>query len=574
MIAQSFIEELLNRIDIVEVIGRHVTLKRAGANFVACCPFHNEKTPSFTVSPTKQFYHCFGCSAHGTAIGFLMEHQGLGFVEAVEELARGIGLEVPREHGSETPEPRRDSTLSDVLAQAAAYYRRALRASPRAIDYLKQRGLSGEIAQRFGLGYAPDDWQNLGAAFSDYASESLVEVGLVIARDGKRYDRFRDRIIFPIADVRGRMIGFGGRIIDQGEPKYLNSPETALFQKGHELYGLFQGRKAIQEARRALVVEGYMDVIALAQHGVDYAVATLGTATTPHHIARLFRYTDSIVFCFDGDEAGRRAAWRALENGLALVTDSKSLAFLFLEQGEDPDTFIRKVGREGFEAALRNAMPLSEFLVRGLTHNIDLKADEGRARLTELAKPLLKKINAPALRFLLQQRLSELTRIPASQIARLSGTAETAPERRPRSKPGKKAPPSLPRRVLQILLNAPELGRDLPSIEIDAADPEAAALSALLERLRPGAPASVGLLLEQFRTSEHLSLLSEIAAEPIAFDASFDLAGELSDAFVQLERQALLARSARLLAQPAPSLAELREAQELKRRAQALGSTP
>lgn len=574
MIPQPFIEDLLNRLDIVEVIGRHVTLKRAGANFVACCPFHNEKTPSFTVSPSKQFYHCFGCSAHGTAIGFLIEHQGLSFVDAIEDLARGIGLSVPRDsHQPESGSAQHvDSTLPEVMSRAANYYRKALRASPRAIDYLKRRGLSGEIAKQYGLGYAPDDWQNLAAAFDDYASETLVTAGLVIAKEGKRFDRFRDRIMFPIADTRGRLIGFGGRVIDQGEPKYLNSPETPVFQKGHELYGLFQARKAIQQAGRALVVEGYMDVIALAQHEVFYAVATLGTATTPFHVARLFRHTDHIVFCFDGDDAGRRAAWRALENSLPLVTDAKSIAFLFLEQGEDPDSYIRKVGREAFEKTIANAMPLSEFLLLGLTRKIDLNSDEGRARLTQLAKPLLQKITAPALRYLLQQRLSELTHIAPADLARLTGTSRERARRRP-SPPARRAPPSLQRRVLQLLLSAPELGCALPPSQQDKSSEEGAALVALLEFLRNSANVTnVALVLEHFRPTPHLTLLSEIAAETMTFDAAFDIAGELNDAFVQLERQAILARSARLLAQAQPSMDDIREAQDLKRRAQELGS--
>lgn len=572
MIPQSFIEDLLNRLDIVEVIGRYVTLKRAGANFVACCPFHNEKTPSFTVSPTKQFYHCFGCSAHGTAIGFLIEHQGLSFIDAVEELARGIGLSVPREAGqSDASAVPAESPLPQVMSQAASYYRKALRAAPRAIEYLKQRGLSGEIAKHYGLGYAPDDWQNLATVFDDYAAEVLVTAGLVIAKEGKRFDRFRDRIMFPIADTRGRLIGFGGRVIDQGEPKYLNSPETPLFQKGHELYGLFQARKAIQQAGRALVVEGYMDVIALAQHGVHYAVATLGTATTPFHVARLFRHTDNIVFCFDGDDAGRRAAWRALENSLPLVTDSKSIAFLFLEQGEDPDSYVRKVGREAFEQTISNAMPLSEFLLLGLTRKVDLNTDEGRARLTQTAKPLLQKIAAPALRYLLQQRLSELTHIAAADLARLTGTSAERVRRRAVSTP-RRAPLTLQRRVLQLLLSAPELGRALPHVEIDTAGEEGAALAALLELLRSDANLSnVAMLLEHFRATPYLNLLSAIAAETMTFDPSFDIAGELNDAFVQLERQAILARSARLLAQTNPSVDDIRQAQDLKRRAQELG---
>src|SRR5437763_505213 len=315
MTPTDFIQTLLARIDIVDVIDRHVPLKKAGANYAACCPFHSEKSPSFTVSPTKQFYHCFGCGAHGTAIGFLMEHGGRTFPEAIEELARDVGIEVPREERPGEVQRRDEAQgLPEIMLAAARFYRSCLKDSRKAIDYLKSRGLTGSIAQRFGIGYAPDAWQPLAGAFPKYEDAALESAGLVIAGDGKRYDRFRDRVMFPIHDTRGQVIGFGGRVIGSGEPKYLNSPETPLFSKGRELYGLLQARPAVRKSGVAVVVEGYMDVVALAQHGVEYAVATLGTATTTVHVQRLLRATDRVVFCFDGDAAGRRAAWRALEN--------------------------------------------------------------------------------------------------------------------------------------------------------------------------------------------------------------------------------------------------------------------
>ncbi|OGA35065.1 MAG: DNA primase, partial [Betaproteobacteria bacterium RIFCSPLOWO2_12_61_14] len=369
MIPKSFIQDLLNRLDIVDVVERYVPLKKAGANFVACCPFHSEKSPSFTVSQSKQFYHCFGCGAHGTAIGFVMEHAGFGYVEAIEELARNVGLEVPRERPAAGDAQREYAQkvapdLYEVMQTATRYYREQLKQSPRAIDYLKQRGLSGEIAAKFGIGYAPDAWQNLAAAFPDYQSDALAETGLVISSDeGKRYDRFRDRIMFPIINVRGQVIGFGGRVLDKGEPKYLNSPETPLFEKGRELYGLFQAQKAIRAAQQVLVVEGYMDVVALAQHGVEYAVATLGTATTPYHVQKLLRLTGHIVFSFDGDKAGQKAAWRALENALPYLQDGKRISFLFLPVEHDPDSFIREFGKDVFEQRVREAMPLSGYLL-------------------------------------------------------------------------------------------------------------------------------------------------------------------------------------------------------------------
>src|SRR6185503_7559289 len=343
MIPSDFIQTLLSRVDIVDVVDRSVPLKKAGANYQACCPFHSEKTPSFTVSPTKQFYHCFGCGAHGTAIGFLMEYGGKSFPEAVEQLARDAGLTVPRVESADERDRREQSgDLAETLQTAARHYRARLKESPEAIAYLKRRGLTGQVAAHFGIGYAPDAWQGLATAFPDYENPALEAAGLVVRGDGgKRYDRFRDRVMFPIHDTRGRVIGFGGRVLDSGEPKYLNSPETAVFSKGRELYGLYLARNAICDAGRVLVVEGYMDVVALAQHGIEYAVATLGTSTTPVHAQKLFRLADLVVFCFDGDNAGRKAAWRALENTLPVLTDGKEARFLFLPDGDDPDDFVR-----------------------------------------------------------------------------------------------------------------------------------------------------------------------------------------------------------------------------------------
>ena len=359
LIPNDFIQTLLSRVDIVEVVDRLVPLKKAGANYVACCPFHGEKTPSFTVSPTKQFYHCFGCGAHGTAIGFLMEYSQKSFPEAVEELARDAGLTVPRVERSGEKERREEAAdLTEQLLIAAKFYRVQLKESQRAIDYLKGRGLTGTIAAHYGIGYAPDAWQSLDQAFPDYSDPSLDAAGLVVrGESNKRYDRFRDRVMFPIHDVRGRVVGFGGRVLDRGEPKYLNSPETPVFSKGRELYGLFQARQAIRDAERVVVVEGYMDVVALAQHGVGYAVATLGTSTTAVHVQKLFRLTDSVVFCFDGDNAGRKAAWRALENALPALADGKNAQFLFLPDGEDPDDFVRKRGQGCVRAGVEGRGP-------------------------------------------------------------------------------------------------------------------------------------------------------------------------------------------------------------------------
>jgi len=355
MIPKSFVQELLGRVDIVDVVESYLPLKRAGTNLSACCPFHSEKTPSFTVSPSKQFYHCFGCGAHGSAIGFLMEYSGMGYVEAVKELAGRVGLKVP----DFTPTPRQAAQqaqgeeLTELLQRAAQFYKAELKRSQKAIAYLKGRGLTGEVAARFQLGFAPGGWQNLAGAFEDYQAKALIDAGLVVqGEEGKRYDRFRDRIMFPIANLRGQVVGFGGRVLDQSEPKYLNSPETSLFEKGRELYGLFQARPAIREASRIVVVEGYMDVVALAQYGIGYAVATLGTATTVWHLQKLLRQADEVVFCFDGDSAGRRAAWRALENSLAQLQDGKQVKFLLLPRATIPTALCDARARRRSRACL------------------------------------------------------------------------------------------------------------------------------------------------------------------------------------------------------------------------------
>jgi DNA primase len=422
VIPQGFIQDLVSRVDIVEVVGRQVELKKAGINHKGLCPFHGEKTPSFIVSPSRQTYHCFGCGAHGDAIRFLVEQGGLGFLDAVRELAQQVGLAVPEDEAS--PEDRaraaqereQRASLSDVLARAGEHYRQALKNSPRAIDYLKRRGLTGTIAARFGLGYAPEGWRPLASAFPRYDDPQLAECGLVIVQgadegvdeaDQKRYDRFRDRIMFPIRSVRGEVIGFGGRVLDQGEPKYLNSPETPVFHKGQELYGLFEARQAVRERGHALVVEGYMDVVALAQSGFGNAVATLGTACTADHVVKLFRFTESVVFSFDGDAAGRRAAARALEAALPHATDLRSIRFLFLPAEHDPDSYVRELGAAAFEKAVSEAVPLSEQLLTHAAADCDMATAEGRSRMLGQARPLLEQLPDGLLR---EQLLAELSR--------------------------------------------------------------------------------------------------------------------------------------------------------------------
>jgi DNA primase len=421
VIPQAFIQELLARVDVVDVVGRAVQLRKAGANYLGLCPFHGEKTPSFTVSPTKQFYHCFGCGAHGSAIGFLMEHSGLSYVEAIRDLAASVGLQVPDEPGPGGEAQRRDPGLAEVMAAAARFYKQRLKDSPRAIGYLKGRGLGGETAARFAIGYAPDGWRNLQAGVPDYASPALVEAGLVIESQGddgtrKRYDRFRDRIMFPIRNPRGQVIGFGGRVLDSGEPKYMNSPETPLFSKGRELYGLFEARDALRDRNCAIVVEGYMDVVMLAQHGVPNAVATLGTATTPDHVRKLLRLVDRVVFSFDGDAAGRKAAWRALEACLPQASDTKRTEFLFLPPEHDPDSYVREFGADGFETLLGDALPLSEFMIHELSERAQPDGPEGRARFLALSRPLLQSLPMGALRLQLVHRIADLGAVSVREL--------------------------------------------------------------------------------------------------------------------------------------------------------------
>lgn len=558
MISQSFIQDLLNRVDIVDVIERDVPLKKAGANYAACCPFHSEKTPSFTVTPTKQFYHCFGCGAHGSAIGFMMEYSGLSFVEAVKDLAARVGMQVPvqeSEPGSQSgmkqgkPEGQRTESsfqdLTEIMNVAARFYREQLKYSSSAIAYLKKRGLTGETAARFAIGYAPAGWQNLDQVFPDYAAKAstnpLVEAGLVIENeDGKRYDRFRDRIMFPILNLKGMIVGFGGRVLQQGEPKYLNSPETPLFQKGRELYNLFAARRAIREAGRVIVVEGYMDVVALSQHGIEYAVAALGTATTPYHVQKLLRQTDDVVFCFDGDNAGRKAAWRALEDSLAQLVDGKNVGFLFLPEGEDPDSYVRNFGKEAFEKLLKQTLPLSVFLFRELSARVDLTSSEGRAKLVQDAKPLLARITAPGLALMLLKRLAEISGTTQRELEDLLKirrvSSSLSRERAPRPQPA-----SPYRWLIQILLYDPgyvrKLDRELLTDGREYAE-EIAALTALVEFIDThphlGKDTAIPSAITYFHDSPHRMLLQKAEGETLAWDSSIDLEAEFAGALARL----------------------------------------
>lgn len=468
VIPTGFIQDLLSRVDIVDVVGRHVELKKAGINHKGLCPFHGEKTPSFIVSPSRQTYHCFGCGVHGDALRFLVEHGGLGFVDAVHELAQQVGMTVPEDDS--TPEERtraselkaQQASLSTVLARASEHYKQQLKGSPRAIDYLKGRGLTGQIAARFGLGYAPSGWRGLASVFPRYDDPLLVESGLVIVQgeegpDQKRYDRFRDRVMFPIRSVQGEVIGFGGRVLDQGEPKYLNSPETPVFVKGRELYGLYEARHALRDRGFVLVVEGYMDVVALAQLGFPNAVATLGTACTADHVHKLFRFTDSVVFSFDGDAAGRRAAGRALEAALPHATDTRSIRFLFLPPEHDPDSYVRELGAEAFDRCIAGAVPLSRQLVETAAEGCDLSSAEGRSKMLAQARPLWQALPDGVLRRQILGELAAQGGLSGEELQAMWGQAT----RRPAASPSATAaPPRVERRASgsrRLMQGAPTL---------------------------------------------------------------------------------------------------------------------
>lgn len=483
MIPQSFIADLIARVDIVDVVGRYVQLKKGGANYMGLCPFHNEKSPSFTVSPTKQFYHCFGCGAHGTAIGFLMEYSGLSFVDAIKDLAQSHGMIVPE--NDQIPVQQRAEiqakslALSEAMTRASEYYRRQLKTAPEAIAYLQSRGLSGEIAAKFAIGYAPDGWDNLRQEFSDYDNPALTEAGLVIDKESeegkgdrhKRYDRFRHRVMFPIKNTKGQVIGFGGRVMGSGEPKYLNSPETPLFQKGYELYGLFEARQAIREAGYVLVTEGYMDVVALAQNGFPQAVATLGTACTATHVQKLLRLTDQVVFSFDGDTAGRRAARRALEACMPLINDSKTIRFLFLPAEHDPDSYIREFGAAVFQAAVQDAMPLSQFLLNLVSQDNDLTTLEGRARTQFEAKSALQAMMPSSLRLQIVRGLAQLTQTTPLEIETMFELEQPVTRVRVASARAKRsAPMGLERQMMRIILAHPSLAQLMDAPALAAAE--------------------------------------------------------------------------------------------------------
>ena len=545
LIPQHFIDDLITRADIVEVLGRRIQLKKAGREFKACCPFHDEKTPSFTVSPSKGFYHCFGCGAHGTALGFLMEYDHMEFVEAVESLAGMMGIDVPREE-SQQPARRYDE-LFELMQKVEKHYQGELRRHQPAADYLQARAIDGATAKRFGIGYAPAGWSHLLDKFgtSNEAIERLLAVGLIIRKDnGKHYDRFRERIMFPIRDSRGRCIGFGGRVMGQEEPKYLNSPETVLFHKGRELYGLYEARQAIRHIERLVVVEGYMDVVALARHGIDFAAATLGTATSDEHLNRLFRLSDEVHFCFDGDRAGRAAAWRALETALPQIREGRQIRFVFLPDGQDPDSYVQTDGADGFEKAMDQALALSDYLVEELASQVDMKSVDGRARLAELAKPLISKIPPGVYKELLIERLAESVGLAAPKLAAILAKDQSTPtprasrdglsELRHQSKPSA-GKPSIVRRAISLLLNNPDAADKLDVEQLAGVSrPGTELLRDLIETVQAEPTMTTARLLERWRSHEEGRHLGKLAAVELPVSDDFDASAELEQCIAQL----------------------------------------
>ncbi len=529
-IPRSFIDDLLARLDIVDIIDARVKLKKKGKNYGACCPFHNEKTPSFSVSQEKQFYHCFGCGAHGNAIDFMMEFERLEFVEAIEELASYLGLDVPREQrsgggGQFNSGPQASSSekrsLYDLMGSIAQFYRNQLKqpSSKVAIEYLKDRGLSGEIVQKFGIGYVADEWDLVRKNFGQNKDnqDMLVTGGMLIENDkGNRYDRFRGRIMFPIRDRRGRVIGFGGRVLGEGTPKYLNSPETPIFHKGKELYGLYEVLQAHREPAQILVVEGYMDVVALAQYGVDYSVASLGTSTTGDHIQMLFRQTNTVVCCYDGDRAGKEAAWRALENALQFLKTGNTLKFLFLPDGEDPDSYVRKYGKAAFEQQIEQATPLSSYLFDNLIelHQINLGNNEGKSALRAYASALIDKIPDPYFQELLEKLLDERTGFDNRLRQPRKKISETRPQ------PHKEIKRTPMREVIALLIQNPSYAQMVPDLSSvrDLSIPGLSLFADVLDKCQAHPNINTGQLLEHWRNSQNEALLSRLASWDIPLD--------------------------------------------------------
>ena len=525
----SFVQELLNRIDVIDIIDKRVQLKKRGANFIACCPFHDEKTPSFTVSPSKQFYHCFGCGAGGDAIQFLIEYEGLTFIDSITELANSIGLKVPNEAPQKIEKSNENSKLEEVIKIASVFYQKQLRESAKAISYLKSRGLTGEIAKEFEIGFAPEGWQNLKIPFKKYEDEILVKAGLVVKNDkGKYYDRFRNRIIFPIYSDKGKIIGFGGRVINPKDtPKYYNSPETPLFQKSYELYGLLASRKFIREKGYVLVVEGYMDVVGLAQKGIKNVVATLGTATTAFHIKKLLRYTEEIIFCFDGDVAGRTASWRAMNNALISVTDATQLKFLFLPDGHDPDSFVKENSSKDFEMLVKQSTPLTEYIIKYLTKNNDLVTSEKKVKFLNDIKPIFEQINASKLLLLFKKRIAEMINLEMNEIDQILEIKKTY-IKKSSSKVTNRLPMSPIRKFCLLLILRPDLIKQEDSEYFTSDKIDDNLVLAIIEMTNSGPVNNSAAIIHFLASRFDADLIKQIQAQLATFDDKMEMQDEVN----------------------------------------------
>ena len=541
MIPESFIQEVLNRTDVVDVIDKRVQLKKAGANFVACCPFHQEKSPSFSVSPSKQFYHCFGCGAHGSAITFLIEFEGLTFVEAVHQIASSLGLTVPNEHIADPKKIKENFGLEEAMKIANQFYQKALRASPKAIEYLKTRGLTGKVAKEFSIGFAPDGWQNLESAFKQYDDPSLEKAGLIQKNDkGKYYDRFRNRIMFPIINEKGQVIAFGGRVINpEDTPKYYNSPETPLFQKSYELYGLIHARKPIREKGYVVVVEGYMDVVALAQHDFKNVVATLGTATTIYHIKKLMRYTQDIVFCFDGDNAGQTAAWRAMMNALSAVTDNVRLKFLFLPDNHDPDSYIREYSKDAFDQLAEDALPLSEYIVMHLTLTNNLSSQDKKVRLLNDVEPILNEMTAPKLHLFLRKKIAQLVGLDMQEITNILKDTKVAQPFSQRIKLEKRTQMNPIRRFILFIVIKPALANKDDLTLFSAKESEQILAKSVIEIALENKDNNAAVMLHLISNKVDKSILREMEDQIVKIDGDLPIEEEVKALRNSLQKKLL-----------------------------------
>ena len=556
LIPQNFIDDLIARVDIVEIMGSRIQIKKAGKEFKAVCPFHDDSNPSLTISPSKGFYHCFSCGAHGTAVGFLMNYEHLSFIEAIESLASSLGVEIPYEQNQQPI--KKNNNLYDLLAEIQAHYQLLLKKNSGAIEYLKNRGITGDVAKRFNIGFAPPGWRNILDKYgtSKNGTSELLKLGLIIQKDNNNYyDRFRERIMFPIRDNRGRYIGFGGRILNQEQPKYLNSPETPLFHKGRELYGLYECQQALRNIQRIVVVEGYMDVISLAQHGIDYAVASMGTATTDDHFNRLFRLTDYIYFCFDGDQAGLDAAWRALKNALPHVREGRQIKFVFLPEKDDPDTYVKKNSATAFEKELDDGLDLSDFLIEKLAKDIDMKSIDGRARLAEKTKPLVNQIPEGIFKELILEKLSGAIGLSTAKLNKLLVNQDNQLARNGRSRIISKLPkkklkggPSVIKKAITLILNHPSIANDITHEKIGKnAKPGVEILKKLVTTIQEKPQITTAGLIELWRDDPEGKFLGQLAISELPENEDFNAKDELQDCLHQIMRDNHKARIAHLI---------------------------